>query len=67
MALVRAAIAGLPPSQREVVTFRDLEGWSASEVCDALNVSESNQRVLLHRGRMRVRRVLELHFQEVAT
>jgi RNA polymerase sigma-70 factor (ECF subfamily) len=67
LALVRAAIDGLPPTQREVVTLRDLEGWSASEVCDALNVSDSNQRVLLHRGRMRVRRALELHYEAMAT
>ena len=45
-----SAIDRLPPAQREVITMRDLLGWSAAEVCDALEVSDANQRVLLHRG-----------------
>ena len=57
--LIHAAIDSLPPSQREVVTLRDSEGWSAEEVCNILQISETNQRVLLHRGRSRVRRALE--------
>jgi RNA polymerase sigma-70 factor (ECF subfamily) len=52
---VRAAISELPESQRAVVTLRDLEGLSSKEVCDVLEISEANQRVLLHRGRSRVR------------
>lgn len=52
---VRAAISELPGSQRAVVTLRDLEGLSSKEVCDVLEISEANQRVLLHRGRSRVR------------
>jgi len=60
---VRAAIerclADLPDAQRAVVTLRDMEGWSSEEVCNALDVSESNQRVLLHRGRGRLRAALE--------
>jgi RNA polymerase sigma-70 factor (ECF subfamily) len=56
---VRAGIAELPWQQRQVVTLRDLEGLSASEVCDLLEISEANQRVLLHRGRSRVRRMLD--------
>ena len=55
LALVRAAIESLPPVQREVVRLRDVEGWDAIEVCSALALSTGNQRVLLHRGRTRVR------------
>ena len=52
---IESAIGGLPARQREVVTLRDLEGWSAEEVCELLGLSEANQRVLLHRARVRVR------------
>jgi RNA polymerase sigma-70 factor (ECF subfamily) len=55
---VQAAIDALPEQQRAVITLRDVEGWSAEEVCDALEVSEGNQRVLLHRARGAVRRAL---------
>jgi RNA polymerase sigma-70 factor (ECF subfamily) len=55
------ALAGLPQAQRIVLTLRDLEGWTAREVCNVLDVSETNQRVLLHRGRSRVRRALAAH------
>jgi RNA polymerase sigma-70 factor (ECF subfamily) len=55
------AIAGLPASQRAVITMRDVHGCPAEEVCDALGVSEGNQRVLLHRARSRVRAALERH------
>lgn len=57
-AQIQTAIDRLPPSQREVVLLRDVQGWSAAEVCHALKVSESNQRVLLHRGRSRLREAL---------
>ena len=57
--LINAAIDSLPPSQREVVTLRDSEGWTTEEVCNILQITETNQRVLLHRGRSRVRRALE--------
>jgi RNA polymerase sigma-70 factor (ECF subfamily) len=53
------AIEDLPAPQRAVVTLRDLHGWSSEEVCNALDLSESNQRVLLHRGRGRLRAALE--------
>jgi RNA polymerase sigma-70 factor, ECF subfamily len=56
---VQAAIAALPPSQREVIRLRDVEGWGSEEVCNVLEISESNQRVLLHRARAKVRREVE--------
>lgn len=59
LATVRGAIAELPDRQRAVVTLRDIDGWTAAEVCDLLELSEANQRVLLHRGRARVRQALE--------
>lgn len=59
---VAEAIRGLPARQQEVITLRDIEGWSAEEVCASLGLSEANQRVLLHRARVRVRSVLEGHF-----
>ncbi len=63
-AALSEALDALPPAQREVVTLRDVHGWSAAEVCNALDVSETNQRVLLHRGRTRLRQALEdLHHQ----
>jgi RNA polymerase sigma-70 factor (ECF subfamily) len=62
-ALVGAALEGLPAGQREVLTLRDVNGWTSAEVCEALGVSEANQRVLLHRGRARVRSALESYFE----
>jgi RNA polymerase sigma-70 factor (ECF subfamily) len=59
---LRSAIGELPGRQREVVTLRDVEGLSSAEVCSVLEISESNQRVLLHRGRSRLRQVLETEF-----
>jgi len=56
------AIAVLPPNQRAVITLRDIEGWEAGEVCNALTLSETNQRVLLHRARSRVRGALALRW-----
>lgn len=59
-----AALEALPPSQREVVILRDVHGWSSAEVCNALGITETNQRVLLHRGRTRLRQALDdLHHQ----
>ena len=55
------SIAALPPRQREVLTMRDVLGLSAGEVCTVLEVSEGNQRVLLHRARSRVRSSVEGH------
>jgi len=61
---IHRAVERLPPEQREVLTMRDLLEWTASEVCDALAITESNQRVLLHRARSKVRAALELHYDE---
>jgi RNA polymerase sigma-70 factor (ECF subfamily) len=62
LAVVEAAIARLPVNQREVITLRDVLGWSSEEVCESLAISEGNQRVLLHRARSKVRAALEKHF-----
>lgn len=64
LAVVRDTIQGLPPMQRLVITMRDLEGFAADETCNALDITETNQRVLLHRARARVRDALERHFGE---
>ena len=63
LALVGEAIAGLPERQYLVIQMRDIEGWSAAEVCQALAISEANQRVLLHRARSKVRRCLEAYLE----
>ena len=59
---LRTAIDDLPDRQRQVVTLRDIEGLSSEEVCSVLEISESNQRVLLHRGRSRLRQAIETGF-----
>ncbi len=61
---IRAAISRLPEGQRAVVTLRDVDGLSSKEVCDVLGISEANQRVLLHRGRSRIRAALETEMAE---
>jgi RNA polymerase sigma-70 factor (ECF subfamily) len=48
-----------PPRQRAVVTLHDVHGLTADEVCTVLELSQGNQRVLLHRGRARLRQLLE--------
>jgi RNA polymerase sigma-70 factor (ECF subfamily) len=58
---IEAAIAELPPAQRAVITLRDVDGWPADQVCNVLDISETNQRVLLHRARAKVRRALAAH------
>jgi RNA polymerase sigma-70 factor, ECF subfamily len=57
--VIEDAIAKLPPTQQAVIRLRDVEGWSAEDVCNALTLTETNQRVLLHRARSAVRRALE--------
>ncbi len=59
LAVVEQAMAALPSAQRAVVTLRDVEGLGATEVCHILEISETNQRVLLHRARSRLRAALE--------
>ena len=58
-ARIEAAIAALPPSQQVIITLRDVKGWSAEEVCASLEITDANQRVLLHRARSKVRAALE--------
>jgi RNA polymerase sigma-70 factor, ECF subfamily len=57
--LIADTIAGLSDGQRLVITLRDVEGWDSAEVCSVLELSETNQRVLLHRARSKVRAALE--------
>jgi RNA polymerase sigma-70 factor (ECF subfamily) len=56
--VVKAALDDLPPRQRQVVILRDVEGLTNDEVCAVLGISVGNQRILLHRGRARLRQVL---------
>ncbi len=62
-----AALDTLPERQRQVVVLRDLEGLSTPEVAAVLDLSEGNVRVLLHRGRMRLRELLEDYLRGHAT
>ena len=62
--LVEGVVQDLPEAQRTVITMRDLDGWSSQEVCNALGISQTNQRVLLHRARSKVRRALAIHYGE---
>jgi RNA polymerase sigma-70 factor (ECF subfamily) len=64
VAVARHAIEALPEAQRTVITMRDMAGFAPEDVCEALDLSEGNQRVLLHRARSKVRRALEQHFEE---
>jgi DNA-directed RNA polymerase specialized sigma24 family protein len=57
-ARLEAAIAELPPVQAQVISLRDVQGWSSEEVCDLLSITPANQRVLLHRARTKVRAAL---------
>jgi RNA polymerase sigma-70 factor (ECF subfamily) len=62
--VAQAAIDALPPNQRVVIVLRDVDGLTPSEVCNILNVTESNQRVLLHRARAKVQKALDRYFSE---
>jgi RNA polymerase sigma-70 factor, ECF subfamily len=57
--VITNAIDALPDSQRLVITLRDVEGWSSEDVRNVLELSETNQRVLLHRARTKVRHALD--------
>ena len=58
---LQVGLEDLPPRQRQVVVLRDMEGLSSDEVCDLLEISPGNQRLLLHRGRARLRETLDAH------
>lgn len=58
------AVEALPPNQRAVIILRDMKGLSAAEVCELLDLSEANQRVLLHRARSKTRAALERYLDE---
>lgn len=66
MERIEVAIAELPPNQRAVITLRDVEGWTSKEVCDLLEISLENQRVLLHRARLAVREALRPYLSMMA-
>jgi RNA polymerase sigma-70 factor (ECF subfamily) len=63
-ARLEKAIEALPPSQRQIIILRDIEGWTAEETRSFLGISEVNQRALLHRARSKVRSTLEQYFEE---
>ncbi|HEU4689163.1 MAG TPA: sigma-70 family RNA polymerase sigma factor [Vicinamibacterales bacterium] len=65
--VILEAIDALPPAQREVIVLRDLEEFPSSEVCNILGLTDTHQRVLLHRARSRVRRALERYFTATET
>ena len=65
LAVIGRAIDGLPPMQAEVIRLRDVLGWSSDEVRNALDLTETNQRVLLHRARAKVRAAVEEHLRSV--
>jgi RNA polymerase sigma-70 factor (ECF subfamily) len=64
MDLIQRAIAELPENQRAVITLHDVEDVAPEEICNILEISETNRRVLLHRARSRIRRTLEEHLRK---
>ena len=62
--VIERAIEALPGAQRAAITLRDVQGWPAEEVRNALGVSETNERVLLHRARSKVRQALEDYMKQ---
>jgi|SRR3990172_3952106 len=62
-AVMEAAVQALPPAQRAVIVLRDEDGLEAEEICNLLDLTVTNQRVLLHRARTRVRQALEAHMR----
>lgn len=61
---IAEAVARLPPAQQAVVELRDIRGWTSEEVCNTLDISSVNQRVLLHRGRATLRNMLEEYLHD---
>jgi RNA polymerase sigma-70 factor (ECF subfamily) len=66
LAVVTEAIEQLPALQRSVIAMRDIQGCGPEDVCAVLEISDGNQRVLLHRARSRVRAALERHLDDGA-
>jgi RNA polymerase sigma-70 factor, ECF subfamily len=64
--IARSELEKLPDRQRLVVTLRDMLGFESAEVCELLDISIANQRVLLHRGRAAVRQVLEDYLKDAS-
>jgi RNA polymerase sigma-70 factor (ECF subfamily) len=64
MPILKAALDDLPPGQRRVVMLRDIENLTSDETCSVLGISPGNQRILLHRGRSRLRGVLEAEMEK---
>ncbi len=62
--VIGEAIESLPATQAEIIRLRDVLGWTSEEVRNALDVSETNQRVLLHRARSRVRRAVDEYLEK---
>lgn len=62
-AVMEAAVAALPPGQRAVLVLRDEDGLETEEICNLLGLTVTNQRVLLHRARTRVRQAIEAHMR----
>ena len=65
--VILGAIDALPPAQREVIVLRDVEELPSTEVCNILALTDTHQRVLLHRARSRVRGALERYFAATET
>jgi len=61
--VIGRAIEALPPMQAEVIRLRDVSGWTSEEVRNALELTDTNQRVLLHRARAKVREAVEAHLR----
>ena len=64
LGIIRQVIESLPPRQQTVISLRDVEGWSPEQVCNSLDICGTNQRVLLHRARSKVRAALGKYFEE---
>lgn len=64
LAVVETTVAALPETQRQVVLLRDIEGLEAEAVCNILSLTDTHQRVLLHRGRVRIRQALDRYLNE---
>lgn len=64
--IAQRELEGLPERQRVVVTMRDMLGLDSDEVCELLDISTANQRVLLHRGRAAIRQVLENYLRDAS-